>query len=424
MQPKRILISLLAVILICLAAGITVSAAETSPLNLAVSVSSETAISKSPVTVQAGDTLEVSVTVAENPGVAILEFNLVYDPAVVSVKTASGKVVYENGNVFPAETNVVVHVAEPGVLNVRYIGSANATATNATLITVEFTVAKCAEATKGATAITLTVDPDYVANAEYDYVKVALANEGKASFNAHAKLTEVEKSQYPCLGNTYECPTCKEKPMGDAKEAHKPAPVPAVAPACGVEGATESEACSVCGFVTKPAEVVPALEHVLAPVAAQAVTCTTDGWDAYEECTREGCDYSTKVTIPALGHDLKQVPAKAVDCLEDGWNAYEECQRGCGYTTKEIIKATGSHTPVTDPRVEPTYSTEGKTEGSHCSVCGTVLVAQEPIPVKSLLWLWILIAVVVVAAAGVVVYFFVYKKQAQTKHIGRPGSQK
>ena len=384
MQPKRILISLLAVILICLAAGITVSAAETSPLNLAVSVSSETAISKSPVTVQAGDTLEVSVTVAENPGVAILEFNLVYDPAVVSVKTASGKVVYENGNVFPAETNMVVHVAEPGVLNVRYIGSANATATNATLITVEFTVAKCAEATKGATAITLTVDPDYVANAEYDYVKVALANEGKASFNAHAKLTEVEKSQYPCLGNTYECPTCKEKPMGDAKEAHKPAPVPAVAPACGVDGATESEACSVCGFVTKPADVIPALEHVLAPVAAQAVTCTTDGWDAYEECTREGCDYSTK----------------------------------------EIIKATGSHTPVTDPRVEPTYSTEGKTEGSHCSVCGTVLVAQEAIPVKSLLWLWILIAVVVVAAAGVVVYFFVYKKQAQTKHIGRPGSQR
>ena len=383
MQPKRILISLLAVILICLAAGITVSAAETSPLNLAVSVSSETAISKSPVTVQAGDTLEVSVTVAENPGVAILEFNLVYDPAVVSVKTASGKVVYENGNVFPAETNVVVHVAEPGVLNVRYIGSANATATNATLITVEFTVAKCAEATKGAAEITLSVDPDCVANAEYDYVKVALANEGKASFNAHAKLTEVEKSQYPCLGNTYECPTCKEKPMGDAKEAHKPAPVPAVAPACGVDGATESEACSVCGFVTKPAEVVPALEHVLAPVAAQAVTCTTDGWDAYEEC-----------------------------------------QRGCGYTTKEIIKATGSHTPVTDPRVEPTYSTEGKTEGSHCSVCGTELVAQEAIPVKSLLWLWILIAVVVVAAAGVVVYFFVYKKQAQTKHIGRPGSQR
>ena len=68
---------------------------------------------------------------------------------------------------------------------------------------------------------------------------------------------------------------------------------------------------------------------------------------------------------------------------------------------------------------------EGKTEGSHCSVCGEIIKAQEPIPMKaSLLWLWILIAVVLVVAAGVVTYFFVFKKPAKTKHIGRPGSQK
>lgn len=36
-----------------------------------------------------------------------------------------------------------------------------------------------------------------------------------------------------------------------------------------------------------------------------------------------------------------------------------------------------AHTPVTDPAVAPTQDTAGKTEGSHCSVCGKILVAQR-----------------------------------------------
>ncbi len=38
------------------------------------------------------------------------------------------------------------------------------------------------------------------------------------------------------------------------------------------------------------------------------------------------------------------------------------------------------HTPVTDPAVPVTCTAAGKTEGSHCSTCGEVLVAQETIP--------------------------------------------
>ena len=46
-----------------------------------------------------------------------------------------------------------------------------------------------------------------------------------------------------------------------------------------------------------------------------------------------------------------------------------------------MIPATG-HTVVTDAAVEATCTTDGKTEGSHCSVCGTVIVAQEIVPAK------------------------------------------
>ena len=38
-----------------------------------------------------------------------------------------------------------------------------------------------------------------------------------------------------------------------------------------------------------------------------------------------------------------------------------------------------SHSPVVDPAVEPTCAQAGKTEGSHCSVCGEVIVAQQAI---------------------------------------------
>ena len=39
------------------------------------------------------------------------------------------------------------------------------------------------------------------------------------------------------------------------------------------------------------------------------------------------------------------------------------------------------HIPVTDPAVPATHVTTGLTEGSHCSVCGEVLVAQQSVPV-------------------------------------------
>ena len=39
------------------------------------------------------------------------------------------------------------------------------------------------------------------------------------------------------------------------------------------------------------------------------------------------------------------------------------------------------HILVTDPRVEPTFTTTGLTEGSHCGLCGIVFVAQNIIPV-------------------------------------------
>ena len=48
----------------------------------------------------------------------------------------------------------------------------------------------------------------------------------------------------------------------------------------------------------------------------------------------------------------------------------------CGKTVGEPL----GHTGETDPAVEPSCTEAGLTEGSHCSVCGEVLVPQEEIP--------------------------------------------
>lgn len=65
-------------------------------------------------------------------------------------------------------------------------------------------------------------------------------------------------------------------------------------------------------------------------------------------------------------------------CTEKGQKG-KICKKCGKITEKADIPETG-HTPVTDPAVAPTETTDGLTEGSHCGVCGVVLQAQEVIP--------------------------------------------
>ena len=65
-------------------------------------------------------------------------------------------------------------------------------------------------------------------------------------------------------------------------------------------------------------------------------------------------------------------------CTEKGQKG-RICKK-CGKITEKTDIDAAGHTPVTDPAVAPTETTDGLTEGSHCGVCGAVLQAQEVIP--------------------------------------------
>ena len=75
-------------------------------------------------------------------------------------------------------------------------------------------------------------------------------------------------------------------------------------------------------------------------------------------------------------HIYQNSVTKQATCTEKGIRTYA-CS--CGETYTEEIPALG-HREVIDAAVAPTETTEGKTQGSHCSVCGVILKKQEVIP--------------------------------------------
>ena len=213
---------------------------------------------------------------------------------------------------------------------------------------------------------------------------------------------------------TYTCSRCKKtKTETIAATGHKAVKDAAVAATCETTGKTEGSHCSVCntvikaqtttaalghswdsGKVTKAAtctatgtktytctrckktrtETIAAAGHKAVKDVAVAATCETTGKTEGSHCSVCGTVLKSQTTIAALSHswDGGKI-TKAATCTAAGTKTYT-CTR-CKKTRTETIAATG-HKVVKDAAVAATCETAGKTEGSHCSVCGTVLKAQ------------------------------------------------
>ena len=129
--------------------------------------------------------------------------------------------------------------------------------------------------------------------------------------------------------------------------------------------------------------------HAMTETVAKDATCTENGTLGYWTCgncskvfkdeagnTETGAEAEK---LPALKHDYVAVVTDPT-CKEDGYTTYS-CSRGDHSYVDDYVEATG-HTVVIDEAVAPTCTRVGLAEGSHCSVCSEVLVAQEIVSAK------------------------------------------
>ena len=153
-------------------------------------------------------------------------------------------------------------------------------------------------------------------------------------------------------------------------------------PTCTSEG-TKTKTCTKCNATVT--ETIPKTSHKYADTVV-APTCTTDGYTLHK-CSVCGTSYKDNTT-KATGHSYgNAVVTKQSTCTSEG-TAIKTCTK-CNATVTEKLPAKG-HTAVTDKGYSATCTTAGKTDGSHCSVCNTVIKAQTVINAtghKSSVWI-------------------------------------
>ena len=142
-------------------------------------------------------------------------------------------------------------------------------------------------------------------------------------------------------------------------------------PTCTSEGSA-IKTCTKCNATVT--ETIPKTSHKYADTVV-APTCTADGYTLHK-CSVCGTSYKDSTT-KATGHSYgNSVVTKQPTCTAEGTKT-KTCTK-CNATVTEKLPAKG-HTAVTDKGYPATCTTAGKTDGSHCSVCNTVIKVQTVI---------------------------------------------
>ncbi|MGN1166281.1 MAG: leucine-rich repeat protein, partial [Lachnospiraceae bacterium] len=202
----------------------------------------------------------------------------------------------------------------------------------------------------------------------------------------HTSTKIQNKKDATCTENGYTgdvvCEDCgKIIETGTVIEAagHTVVNVSAVDATCTTDGNTAGKYCSVCDEILEGMTVIPAKGHTEVIDEKVDATCTENGLTEGKHCSVCHAILVEQTVILASHNWDEGVESVAPTCDDEGVILYT-C-KVCGETKTQAIAKKG-HTSEKDEAVEPTCTTPGLTEGSHCSVCGAIIEAQEEVPAK------------------------------------------
>ena len=162
--------------------------------------------------------------------------------------------------------------------------------------------------------------------------------------------------------------------------------------------------CTSLNRITLPNNLTRISDHMFANCTSLSSITLPEGVTSIDSCAFRDCSSLSSITIPAgvtsIGDSAfegcdnlrsmifrgNNLPSIGTDAIPSSVTIYchkgsevDEWATNSGYTCVYLEDHT--HIPVIDPAVPATHVTTGCTEGSHCEICGEVLVAQQIIPV-------------------------------------------
>ena len=312
----------------------------------------------------AGETFDVAINIAENPGIVSAKVLVAYDSNVLEFVSKKDGVFA--GIAYGPDT------ANPFIANwVDAIHPNNTT--NGALVTLTFKVKDGAQF--GQTPITLSFDPYDVYDLGFNNVDFTTVDGAVTIVCKHKNTTTTPAKASTCTeaGNA-EYVTCNDcgaiisgsdEPLPRAD--HTPEVRGAKAHTATEDGYTGDTYCSVCGELIEKGKVIPA-GHVTHKVEAKEATCTAEGNIEYWTCER--CDVlfadeeateeiaAEDVVVAKKAHTLSDVAAKAPTATENGNKAYKKCD-----VCEKMFDAEGNELTAADIVVPAT----GKGSGSSAS---------------------------------------------------------
>lgn len=261
-------------------------------------------------TAKVGDEVTLSVSTANNPGVAVLTLGINYDEAKLEL------VGFENSGFtgWTVKTSAV------------WVGDSDSTY-NGEILKLKF---KVLDGASGKAEVSLRCGNGDAYNYNEEPISFEIVSGGVIIEQGHTHSYTEKVTAPTCTeeGYTTHICSCGDSYIDCYTDAldHKFGEWKYIkAPTC-TEGGSNIRTCERCG-ATEMGDL-SSLGHVIIHHDAKAATCTENGWAAYDTCSR--CDYSTYKEIPATGHHHNAVVTEPT-CTEKGYTTHT-CSCGDSYT--------------------------------------------------------------------------------------------